>query len=209
LAAATSMSHREVNTQELIHRCVFDRQAEAWEEFVRRFQPLIAGVVARAALRWTSVSPSLVDDLVQETYLKLCSEEFRRLREFESRHEGAIYGFLRTVAYNVTMDYFKVHHASKRGAALINTGDFDTALQTEGREDFADSQILVREIEELLARISESERDRSIFLLYYRHGFTAKAIAKIPGLELTEKGVESCLLRLTRQLRQHVTGAKV
>ena len=204
------MNCGELNSQELIQRCVSSRDAEAWQEFVRRFQPLISGVVARAALRWTSpVSAALVDDLVQETYLKLCSEEFRRLKQFESYHEGAIYGFLKTVAYNVTMDYFKVHRASKRGAELMSSADFDDTLKTSGGESSSDSQILVHQIEEMLTRISESKRDRSIFLLYYRQGFTAKAIAAIPGIELTEKGVESCLLRLTKQLRQQVVGTKV
>jgi RNA polymerase sigma-70 factor (ECF subfamily) len=203
------MNYSELNSQELIHQCVSGREAEAWEEFVRRFQPLIAGVVARASLRWTTPTPALVDDLVQETYLKLCSEEFRRLRQFQSRHEGAIYGFLKTVAYNVTMDYFKIHHASKRGASLMTGADLETTLRTAGREGLAESLILVREIEELLTRISGDNRDRSIFILYYRHGFTAKAIAKIQGLELTEKGVESRLVRLTQQLRRHMASAKV
>jgi RNA polymerase sigma-70 factor, ECF subfamily len=205
---AIVMNYSELNSQELISRCVSSREPEAWEEFVKRFQPLIAGVVARAAMRWTQISAALIDDLIQETYLKLCTEEFRRLRDFESHHEGAIYGFLKTVAYNVTMDYFKVHHASKRGANLASDADFDTTLEATGRESLADEQILVHEIEALLVRISKNERDRSIFLLYYRHGFSAKTIAGIPGIELTQKGVESCLLRIVKQLQQHVAGAR-
>lgn len=204
------MNCRELNSQELIQRCVSSGDAEAWQEFVCRFQPLIAGVVARVALRWMSpVSAALVDDLVQETYLKLCGEESRRLKQFKSYHDGAIYGFLKTVAYNVTTDYFKVHNASKRGASLMSSADFDDTLRTSGWVDSSESQILIHQIEGLLNQVSENERDRSIFLLYYRQGFTAKAIAQIPGIELTEKGVESCLLRLTRQLRQQIVGTKV
>jgi len=174
---------------------------------VRRFQPLIAGVVARTAMRWTDVSAGLVDDLVQETYLKLCTDEFRRLREFENRFEDAIYGFLKAVAYNVTMDYFKVRHATKRGSQLLSKADFDTALQTASKENSMEDQVLLREIEDLVNRITETDRDKLVFLLYYRQGFTAKAIAELPGVELGEKGVESCILRLTRQLRQHIVGS--
>jgi RNA polymerase sigma-70 factor (ECF subfamily) len=145
--------------------------------------------------------------LVQETYLKLCTEEFRRLRQFESRFEDAIYGFLKAVAYNVTMDYFKVRHATKRGSQLLTKTDFDTALQTVSKENSVEDQILLQEIEELVNRITDTDRDKLVFLLYYRQGFTAKAIAELPGIELSEKGVESCLLRLTRQLRQHIVGS--
>jgi RNA polymerase sigma-70 factor (ECF subfamily) len=201
------MNYAKLSSQELLKECVTRAGAEAWEEFVRRFQPLIAGVVARTAMRWTDVSASLVDDLVQETYLKLCTEEFRRLREFESRFEDAIYGFLKAVAYNVTMDHFKVQHATKRGAQLLSKAEFDTALQTVPQESSVEDQVLLHEIEDMVAQITDTDRDKLVFLLYYRQGFTAKAIAEMPGIELSEKGVESCLLRLTRQLRNHIVGS--
>ncbi len=201
------MNYSSLSSQELLKVCVTQAGAEAWEEFVRRFQPLIAGVVARTAMRWTDVSAGLVDDLVQETYLKLCTDEFRRLREFENRFEDAIYGFLKAVAYNVTMDYFKVRHATKRGSQLLSKADFDTALQTASKENSVEDQVLLQEIEDLVNRITETDRDKLVFLLYYRQGFTAKAIAELPGIELGEKGVESCILRLTRQLRQHIVGS--
>jgi RNA polymerase sigma-70 factor (ECF subfamily) len=201
------MNYSDLSSQELLKECVTRAEAEAWEEFVRRFQPLIAGVVARTAMRWTDVSPGLVDDLVQETYLKLCTGEFRRLREFESRFEDAIYGFLKAVAYNVTMDYFKVRHATKRGSQLLSKAEFDTALQTVSKENSIEDQILLQEIEDLVNRITDTDRDKLVFLLYYRQGFTARAIADLPGIQLSEKGVESCILRLTRQLRQHIVGS--
>lgn len=180
--------------------------AEVWEEFVRRFQPLIAGVVARTARRWVQVTPSIVDDLVQETYLKLCTEEFRRLREFQSRHEDAIYGYLKAVAYTVTLDYFKVHYAAKRGAKLRNDGDFEEFVRVEGKESPVESEILQQELEGMAHEMAEGERDRLVFFLYYRQGFTTSKIAQIPGLGLSQKGVESCLHRLTERLKKKVVG---
>ncbi len=201
------MNYSRLSSQELLKACVTQATAGAWEEFVRRFQPLIAGVVARTAMRWTEVSPALVDDLVQDTYLKLCTDEFRRLREFENRFEDAIYGFLKAVAYNVTMDHFKVRNATKRGSQLMSKAEFDTALQSVPKADRVEERILLREIEELVDRITETDRDKLVFLLYYRQGFTAKAISELPGIDLSEKGVESCILRLTRLLRQHIVGS--
>jgi RNA polymerase sigma-70 factor, ECF subfamily len=201
------IDYSQLGSSELIAECVSTRQAAAWEEFVRRFQPLIAGVVARTASRWTPATAAIVDDLVQETYVKLCTEEFRRLREFESWHEDAIYGYLKAIAYRVTLDHFKVHFAAKRGAQLRSSSDFDTSLRVEGRDSSVEGEILVQELEEMAGQIAEEERDRLIFALYYRQGFTTRKIAGIPAIGLSQKGVESCLHRLTERLRKRVTGA--
>jgi|ERR1041385_1172888 RNA polymerase sigma-70 factor (ECF subfamily) len=198
------MDYRTLSSQELIQQCVTTYASAAWQEFIRRFQPLMAGVVARTAMRWTKISPSLVDDLVQESYLKLCANQARGLREFQSRHEHAIYGFLKLVAYNVTMDYFKEQYASKRGKYQLTDSDPELVLQTKGQMSTAEDQVFMREIDDLINRLAANHRDKAVFLLYYRQGFSAKAIAKIPGISLTPKGVESCVHRLTVQLREHL-----
>jgi len=64
----------------------------------------------------------------------------------------------------------------------------------------------LREIEDMIDEIAEKERDKVVFLLYYRQGLTAKKIAGIPGIDLSEKGVESCLHRLTERVRKRVVG---
>ncbi len=51
------------------------------------------------------------------------------------------------------------------------------------------------------------DRDRWIFWMYYRHGLTASAISGFDRFELTQKGVESTILRLTRQVRDCLTGS--
>jgi RNA polymerase sigma-70 factor (ECF subfamily) len=43
-----------------------------------------------------------------------------------------------------------------------------------------------------------------IFWLYYEQGMTAKAIAALPSINLTSKGVESAISRLTRLVREQV-----
>jgi RNA polymerase sigma-70 factor (ECF subfamily) len=48
------------------------------------------------------------------------------------------------------------------------------------------------------------ERDRTLFWLYYRQGFTAEEIASLAGSGLTAKGVESALRRVTIWLRAQV-----
>jgi RNA polymerase sigma-70 factor (ECF subfamily) len=53
------------------------------------------------------------------------------------------------------------------------------------------------------------ERNRRIFWLHYRAGLSARAIADLPGICLSPKGVESILMRLTKDLRQRMAGSLV
>jgi hypothetical protein len=55
------------------------------EEFVRRFHRLIAKVVLRIATRLGDSSRGTVDDPIQETYLKLSSDNDRIFSRFEHR----------------------------------------------------------------------------------------------------------------------------
>jgi hypothetical protein len=78
-------SYSSISIEELVRRCTASRSPEAWEEFVRRFHRLIAAVILRTASRLCEASKQTVDDLIQETYLKLCADDFRVLRGFENK----------------------------------------------------------------------------------------------------------------------------
>jgi RNA polymerase sigma-70 factor, ECF subfamily len=182
-----------------------------WTEFIRRTQPVIAGVIVKSLRRWRNASPNLVDDLVQETYLKLCANDFRALREFECHHEQALYGFLKVVASRVVHDHFRGSYSQKRGCGR-EEGDLDKANATcaDGRSVVRiERQILLQEINDCLETRASGPnfaRDCAIFWLYYAQGYTAKAIAQLPSINLGLKGVESTILRLTRLVREGLTG---
>ena len=62
----------------------------------------------------------------------------------------------------------------------------------------------MQEIDRLLTEVTQNEhgcRDRAIFRLYYRQGFTARSISQLPGNRLNQKGVEAVLYRLVRAIR--------
>ncbi len=197
---------RGLADERLIKACISDGEPEMWEEFIRRFQPLIAGVVARTATLWTTVTAELVDDLVQNTCLTLCA---RRLREFQSKCHSEIRDFLKSVAYDVTMDYFKEQPTFKKSIKTLRASDPDRALQTEATKDLPLDDALVHEIEEFINRIPSGERDKLVFLLYYRQRFSARLIAQIPGIRLSINGVESCVSRLTNLLRDQMARSSV
>jgi RNA polymerase sigma factor (sigma-70 family) len=207
----------------LLSLCLSSPDELLWTEFIRRAQPVIAGVVVKTLRRWSRPTPTLVDDLVQETFLKLFAGNARALRRFVCHHENALYGFLKVVASNTVKDHYRCSCSQKHG-----NGREDKSLDQEladarllgdhrigripwttapSRLHSLERRILISEIDAYLKnRASEPSflRDYTVFWLYYREGLTAKAIADIPSIDLTVKGVESMLLRLTRLVRQRL-----
>ncbi len=166
-------------------------------------------MVYRIARRWGEDAPALVDDLVQETYLKLCNDRARILREFQAPHPDAIYGFLKVLAANVANDHFKRVHAGKRGGTLVGPLEYAERVASGTSLDAAgvERDLLIQEVDSCLhaeAPAETRERDCAIFSLYYRQGLTAKEIAALPSIALSVKGVESTLHRLVQLVRNHL-----
>jgi RNA polymerase sigma factor (sigma-70 family) len=199
---------------ELVRKCADSKDEAAWRELVRRFHPVIAAAVLRTARRGCEPPRQLLDDLIQDTYLKLCNNHCRLLRSFQPEHSNSIYGFLRVMAANVVHDHFKADRAIKRGAGRQTESISEGVQSNPGvtatvarSSDAMERQIRLREIDDVLARVSEGrdqKRNCMIFALYYRQGLTASEIAALPALGLTTKGVESILARLTHMIRGHI-----
>lgn len=184
-------------------------------EFIRRFRPVIAKVVLRRARRWEEPPQSLLDDLIQNTFLKLCAHNCRLLRRFRLRHPDALLGFLKVVATSVVHDHYKSERAQKRDTyhtdPLSDQGWMDPPATGSGSLADIENQVRLHEIDETLIRLVKGEhlvRNRAIFWLHYRDGMTASAIASIPSIGLNTKGVESTLRRMTQMIQSHIgTGA--
>jgi RNA polymerase sigma-70 factor, ECF subfamily len=203
--------HSSISAEELIQACAETDDADAWEEFVCRFHRPISLSVIRTAQQWRAISYQVVDDLVQETYLKLCADKCRLLQGFAQQHPDAIPGYIKTIAANVVHDYFKSLHSLKRGAGKVpdslESAKTITGNGSAGSLQDVEREVLLKEIAQSLEACSagpEQERDRLIFWLYYRQGMSAQAIASIPAVGLTSKGVESAILRMTRLVRQQM-----
>lgn len=204
------MDYSALASDDLVRTCLGSRDEQAWAEFIRRFQPLIAGVVLRVSRKWGQDAPQVVDDLIQETYLKLCVDR-GRLRTFESAHPDAIYSYLKVFTANLVRDYFKSLRSMRSGGTSVKVSvDADEhgalALGTERPRELLEREVLLREIDAYLRTTlagPHALRDRKIFWLYYRSGLTACAISALPGIELTTKGIETVILRLTREVRSH------
>ena len=206
------MTSHSARSEDLVKECVGSNNEAAWAEFIRRFQPLIAKVVGRTARRhWPQTPSHLLDDLVQETYLKLCADECRQLRQFQSRHQDSIYGFLKVVAASVVLDHFKSELARKRDAsqteALSEQTPLDRPATVSGSRLSLDDLVTLRQIDEIVGKLYVGKilvRNRAIFWFHYRDGMTAQAIASIPWIGLNTKGVETVLRRMTQMIQSHI-----
>jgi len=178
---------------------------------VRRCAPLASLVALRIVRQWLgSPSPATVDDIVQEIFLKLCEQERRILRNFEPRGEDSFLGLLRLVSASVATDYFRRLYSAKRGGKVVTMPLMEEGAQLPAASVNPAAQMrqsaLLAQLDGKLRSAPEmiGERDRTLFWLYYRQGFTAEEIASLAGSGLTAKGVESALRRVTIWLRAQV-----
>ncbi len=101
------MDYSSLSCDELLRACADPENTEAWQELVRRFNTLITVTVWRVASRYGFSRSSIIEDLVQDTYTKICDKNFRLMRAFKSDHANACYGMIKTIARNVAIDYFR------------------------------------------------------------------------------------------------------
>jgi RNA polymerase sigma-70 factor (ECF subfamily) len=194
---------------QLLQACALPGSSGAWEEFMRRYHPVLTAAAIRVSNSWGTGSPDEIDDVVQEIYLKLCAGQARILTSFEETRPEAVFGYLKVVATNTARDYFRKRSATKRQASQTMSLDEMGDVAAPGNE--IERQLTFAEVDKLLLHHTQTEtgaRDRGIFVLYYRHGMTAQAVANLPGVGLSPKGVEGVLQRLTKAIRQTIAKAQ-
>jgi RNA polymerase sigma-70 factor (ECF subfamily) len=197
---------------ELIRACAETNDGGAWEEFVARTQRPISLSIRHTAMQWGKDPQQYIEDLLQETYLKLCGNRCRSLLEFAQQHaEDAMLGYIKTIAINLAHDHFKGLHSQKRGGGETDQllEEFDPPSQSGslGGPEAMEREIFLKQVDERLqacAAGSNRERDCLIFWFYYLQGMSAKAIAELATIKLTAKGVESVITRLIRCVREHL-----
>jgi RNA polymerase sigma-70 factor (ECF subfamily) len=197
------MVEEEIPIRELLNLCLNSDNQDQWREFVRRTQPLIAGVIINTIRRWQNPGPSLVDDLIQNTYLKLFANDRKALRSIRNEYENTIFGYLKVVASNVVWDHFR-HPVNKVDEIELADPVLPPSPDGMDRIEFARRKEQIQNLLESLSSSPTYQRDVTVFWLYYEQGYTAKEIASLPNIELTIKGVEALLQRLTRFIREGV-----
>jgi RNA polymerase sigma-70 factor (ECF subfamily) len=205
------MDYSAISPEDLVLVCFQTGDESAWAEFVRRFHPLIARVVLRIARHWGEASPQTIDDLIQDTYLKLCADRTNFSRRFKPAHRDAVFGYIKVFTANLVHDYFKASRSQKRDSAVTASIDavpeHSLGQPTVSSGAALDRTVLVQQVDACLRTLApgtKGQRDRRIFWLYYRFGLPASEIAALATIGLSTKGVESTILRLSRQIRERL-----
>jgi len=199
-SAALELDYRDLAAEELLRTCADLRDRSAWDELIHRFHGLIYGAVLRTGRRYERFPRDLCDDLVQETYVRLAAHGAKALRDFVPRQPGSAFRYLQVIAIRVTQDACKKKDFQRIEELPADPPDRFASDKTEWLA-------LKAQIDDILRRHA-TLRDCQIFRLHYLHGMTAKEIAGIGALELTVKGVESALLRLTRLIQENLGEGK-
>ena len=99
--------YSSLSLKDIVCLCAGQSDDEAWEEFISRVGKAISLTIMRTASLWGEPSRSLIEDLVQVTYLKLWEDNCRHLRDFAMQYPEAILGYLKKTASNTAHDHFK------------------------------------------------------------------------------------------------------
>jgi RNA polymerase sigma-70 factor (ECF subfamily) len=197
------MVQEETSIRDLLHLCLSSTEQEPWREFVRRTQPLIASVIINTVRRWKTPAPSQVDDLIQDTYVKLFANDKKALRAVKNEYENTIFGYLKVIASNVVRDHFR-QPVNKADEIELSDSVLPPGPRDRERLEFLHKKEQIKRILETLAVSETYDRDVSIFWLFYEQGYTAKEISLLPTVGLTVKGVEAVLFRLSRHVREEL-----
>jgi RNA polymerase sigma-70 factor (ECF subfamily) len=197
------MAQVETSIRDLLQLCLSSDEQEQWGEFVRRTQPLIASVIINTVRRWKTPAPSLVDDLIQDTYVKLFANDKKALRAIKNEYENTIFGYLKVIASNVVRDHFR-QPVNKADEIELSDAALPPGPQDRERLEFLHKKEEIKGILETLSASETYHRDVAIFWLFYEQGYTAKEISLLPGFGLTVKGVEAVLFRLARHARERL-----
>lgn len=210
-----STRYSSLSLKDIVCLCAGPCDDEAWDEFVSRVGSPLSLIIMRTASMWGNPSRSLVEDLIQVTYLKLWEGGRTLLQEFAVQRPEAILGYLKRTAANVTHDYFKHRHSQSSGGenTHVSTIDVDpkAGQEVHGSEQKIAFGIFLSEIDEHLQRCltgPDQERDRSIFWLYFRQGMSTREIASIPNIGLGTKGVGSVIERLKHSIRDQILASR-
>lgn len=124
----------------------------------------------RASIFWM-IRSHHVDDLVQETYLKA----WKSFSSFENK--ASFKTWIYRVAMNVTYDFLKKNQSD------LNVDDYQ--VEDENRVDIATEDLITK------ALLKLNEKQREVFVLFYKFGYTTAEIAKL--VDVKEGTVKSRL----------------
>lgn len=169
----------------------------AGNEFFERFDKFIRLAVLKASRRSNfTIGKGLLDDLMQDVYIKLFANDGRALKQYKGQNENSIFVFLQVIATRVVM-----HHGVKMMALK--------SRQTELRADsspLSDNYLEAHERQEIDSVLEEvitgrnKERDKAIFRTYLLENSHPEYIAQ--HFNLSRARVSNIISMIAKKIRE-------
>ena len=184
-----------------------------WQEFVRRFNPLLARSIAVAWRRngqgdWPPAD--VAADLLQDSYTAIVKNDFRLLHNFRGTTNAEAEAYLAQTAINQTITYLRNRKALRRAANEVSLQEL---LDEQGGATLADAaathsvpNLTLHELIQTLEHCFDGpnkKRDILIFLLYAHDGYSVAEIARMEICELKETSIANLLGQMKMRLRKY------
>ncbi len=222
------MDYSKLPNTVLIHICGHNpKNRAAWTEFYSRFNDRIRLFIYRECKNKIHHSRDskffqIVQDLVQDVYVKLVSNGAKALKNFKGANENSIYLYLGIIAKNTVRNYVIQEKAQKRPSIEKS---LDDPLYPEVKQNQLvlhdrlhphysniDEQIMLHDLEDEIIDVIDDaypkknrERNKIIFKLYFCEGFSAENIATQFGYNLSVKRVSNLISDIKSLLQDKLT----
>ena len=219
------MDYSKLPNKALIHLCGHAcKDRGAWAEFYTRFNDRIRLAVYRECKNKIhrnrgSQFSQVVQDIVQDVYVKLVSNEAKALKDFKGTNENSIYLYLGVIAKNAVRNHVVQANAQKRPSIEKS---LDEPLYPDSTQNQLvlhdrlhpiysniDEEIMFKDLHEEIIEVIEKayskkdrERNKIIFKLYFYEGFSAENIATQFGYHLSVKRVSNLISDIKNLLQE-------
>jgi RNA polymerase sigma factor (sigma-70 family) len=170
------------------------KSSEIWseqsQEIFRRLHPLITRTVVMIARQRNSFSTELIDDFIQEIYVRL----FAALKAERIPNEK-IPGLITMLAESIVPNRLQ---AAQRGTHVFGSQLSQESAKTSQNEQTERDLVRNAILDELQAKLSSRER---VVLKLYLQGFTPKEISESQEINLSEEAVRILLHRMSTMAR--------
>jgi RNA polymerase sigma-70 factor (ECF subfamily) len=194
----------ESDLMAVLGRCLEGGASAQWEIFIRLAQPTIASGVLRVLSGRSIFNRELADDLIQDTFVRLCGNDFRSLRSFRGNEANSLRAYLKTIAANIAYDHLK----SLPPAPIVAIDQVPEQKHSENKTHReTESRMRLELIEKCLSGVDPARK--RVFWLYHREGMKPREIARLPGLGMGMSGVETLVYVLTKNVQDCLRKAGV
>ena len=188
---------------ELIEKCLNDKDRDAWEVFVRRYSRLIWNFIRRTFHSYSfKYLPEDIEDLYGSIFLSLLEHDKKKLRQFSDEYTCSVSTWLTTITIRMTIDYMR----RDRTHLYVEPVKDDREIwdMIADSTDRADAYVEKRQITALLKKGFESLplKDRKIYELLYKRGFSPEDAAKV--LNMTVPAIYTRKHRIIEKIKKNI-----